>query len=192
MWTGYDNILIWQSLMAEAHVRKGISDDDLEVWHKYMRKYNLMLGRLVEIVKKNLKMDDEFQRISNEVDDLEGNLDKVKKKAMKSFVGFTYPVNENGIIFAFGRLYEWIEPVLARALLEEGRFDEVKFRTMPPYPDGELVRGDKKVRIEFETHSRNFKQHAHDPEGCDLIVCWIHDWPQCPIKVLELRDPNMY
>jgi HNH endonuclease len=42
-------------------------------------------------------------------------------------------------------------------------------------------------RIEFEYESRGFKQHGHDPNQCDLIVCWRHNWKNCPpIQVLEL------
>jgi hypothetical protein len=43
-------------------------------------------------------------------------------------------------------------------------------------------------RIEFEYKSRGFKQHGHDPNQCDLIVCWRHNWKNCPpnIQVLEL------
>ena len=26
----------------------------------------------------------------------------------------------------------------------------------------------------------------HDAEQCDMIVCWKHNWPECPVKVLEL------
>ena len=43
------------------------------------------------------------------------------------------------------------------------------------------------VPIEFEYESRNFLQHLHDPNGCDLIVCWEHNWPECPLEVVELR-----
>jgi hypothetical protein len=43
------------------------------------------------------------------------------------------------------------------------------------------------VRIEFEYRSRNFRDHGHDPAGCDLLVCWVHDWAECPLEVLELR-----
>jgi hypothetical protein len=43
------------------------------------------------------------------------------------------------------------------------------------------------VRIEFEYRSRNFHEHGHDPAGCDVVVCWEHDWPGCPVEVLELR-----
>jgi hypothetical protein len=44
------------------------------------------------------------------------------------------------------------------------------------------------VRIEFEFCSSNFREHGHDPAGCDLIVCWEHDWPDCPLEVIELRS----
>ena len=45
------------------------------------------------------------------------------------------------------------------------------------------------VRIEFEYESMNFQRHGHDPKGCDVIVCWRHNWAECPknIEVVELR-----
>ena len=53
----------------------------------------------------------------------------------------------------------------------------------PGFPDCEAKRAlDKKrtrwerVRIEFEFKSGNFREHGHDPAGCDVIVCWEHDW----------------
>jgi len=29
---------------------------------------------------------------------------------------------------------------------------------------------------------------GHDPKKCDIIVCWVHNWPECPewIEVIEL------
>jgi hypothetical protein len=30
-----------------------------------------------------------------------------------------------------------------------------------------------------------------DDLGCDLIVCWKHNWPECPIEVLELEKVVM-
>ena len=43
--------------------------------------------------------------------------------------------------------------------------------------------------MEFEFESRNFLRHGHDPNGCDMIVCWTHNWAECPenIEVVELR-----
>jgi hypothetical protein len=48
------------------------------------------------------------------------------------------------------------------------------------------------VLIEFEYQSSNFHDHGHSPEDCDLIVCWIHDWEDCPIEVLELMSQVKY
>jgi hypothetical protein len=46
----------------------------------------------------------------------------------------------------------------------------------------------QRVRIEFEFESRNFLAHGHDVTGCELIVCWNHNWEGCPLEVLELRS----
>jgi hypothetical protein len=46
----------------------------------------------------------------------------------------------------------------------------------------------RRITIEFELKSSNFKAHGHDPTLCDLIVCWLHDWPDCPIEVIELKS----
>lgn len=90
------------------------------------------------------------------------------------------PVNEQGVVFLFGMVaYELgfiVEAVHAA------------------FPDCEAKRCIdlreqrwQRVRIEFEYRSRTFGDHGHDPNGCDLIVCWEHNWPECPVSVLELR-----
>jgi hypothetical protein len=62
-----------------------------------------------------------------------------------------------------------------------------------PFPDCTAKYRGKRVRIEFEFESRHFETHGHDPNGCDLIVCWRHIWPNPGRKygnapaVLELR-----
>jgi len=35
--------------------------------------------------------------------------------------------------------------------------------------------------------SSDFKAHKHPVNGCDLIICWEHDWKDCPLEVLELK-----
>jgi hypothetical protein len=49
--------------------------------------------------------------------------------------------------------------------------------------------GWKDVSVEFEYKSSNFSQHHHDPNQCDMIICWEHDWSECPknIEVIELK-----
>jgi len=27
----------------------------------------------------------------------------------------------------------------------------------------------------------------HEVDGCDVLVCWKHNWPECPLEVVELR-----
>ncbi|MGE5321678.1 MAG: homing endonuclease associated repeat-containing protein [Actinomycetota bacterium] len=46
----------------------------------------------------------------------------------------------------------------------------------------------QRVWIEFEFESIAFRRHRHDPAGCDIIVCWRHNWADCPkhLKVIEL------
>lgn len=90
------------------------------------------------------------------------------------------PVNEDGVIFLFG--------MVAREL---GYLVEA---VQAGFPDCEAKRQIdvgkwQRVRIEFEFESRNFRDHGHPPDGCDLIVCWRHNWPECPpiLEVIELR-----
>ncbi len=95
------------------------------------------------------------------------------------FRGLVYsPVNENGVIFLFGKVIEDLNMYI----------EEIK----PGFPDcvGRRFtgRGWERVYIEFEYKSSNFAEHGHKAEQCDLIVCWEHDWPECPIQVIELRD----
>jgi hypothetical protein len=94
--------------------------------------------------------------------------------------GLAYePVNEMGVMALFCMLSRQLEFVIesvqsafpdceAKMEVEPGRWQH--------------------FRIEFEYESRNFKDHRHDPEKCDLIVCWRHNWKDCPpnLQVLEL------
>ncbi len=90
------------------------------------------------------------------------------------------PINENGVIFLFG--------IVAREL---GYYVEAVQAGFPDCEAKRQIAADKwqRVRIEFEFESRNFRDHGHAPDGCDVIVCWRHNWPDCPphIEVLELE-----
>lgn len=87
------------------------------------------------------------------------------------------PVNEQGVVFLFATLATDLG-YLIDSLGSEFPDCEAKRRVGKAW---------ERVRIEFEFESRNFSVHAHDPEGCDLIVCWEHNWPECPLEVLELK-----
>jgi Homing endonuclease associated repeat len=89
------------------------------------------------------------------------------------------PVNEMGVMVLFSMLAERLGFVVesvqaafpdcqAKIEVEPGRWQH--------------------FRIEFEYESRSFKLHDHDAGKCDLIVCWRHNWKNCPpnLQVLEL------
>jgi hypothetical protein len=96
---------------------------------------------------------------------------------LRSALGFA-PVNEMGVVFLFG------------AMAEKLGFIVTWIGTQ--YPDVEAFREVapgrwQRVRVEVEFMSRNFLQHFHDPKECDLILCWEHNWPDCPVEVIALK-----
>lgn len=89
------------------------------------------------------------------------------------------PVNEQGVVLLFGMLAEELGYQIES--VQHG------------FPDCEAKRriGQgrwQRVSIEFEFESRNFRDHGHSHTACDLIVCWRHNWPDCPpnLEILEL------
>lgn len=89
------------------------------------------------------------------------------------------PTNEMGVVFLFGMMAGQLGLVLTK--IQQG------------FPDCEVMREVEsgkweRIPAEVEFESRNFLLHGHDPEGCEMIVCWIHNWPECPewIEVVEL------
>jgi hypothetical protein len=96
--------------------------------------------------------------------------------------GLAYePVNEAGVIFLFGIIG-----------LRLGFHVE---RLQAGFPDCEAVREIQpgkwqRVRVEFEFESRNFLIHRHPAGQCDVIVCWRHNWSDCPsnLEVIELSQ----
>jgi len=89
------------------------------------------------------------------------------------------PRNELGVVFLFSHMLKKL-----RLSIHEIR---------PDFPDciayQKIGGGQKKIRIEFEYKSRNFKSQRHNPKNCDWIVCWEHNWPDIPkhLNVVELR-----
>ena len=89
------------------------------------------------------------------------------------------PTNESGVVYLFGML--------------AGSLGFVVTHIQTEFPDCEAMREVEKdrwhrVRIEFEYESRNFLKHYHRVEDCDVIVCWTHNWQDCPLDVVELRS----
>ncbi|HEY1939575.1 MAG TPA: hypothetical protein VGJ33_16715 [Candidatus Angelobacter sp.] len=89
------------------------------------------------------------------------------------------PTDEGGVIFLFGALAADLGFAVSRI--------------QAAFPDCEAMREVRPgkwrpKRVEFELESRNFLKHGHDIKGCDIIVCWINNWEDCPVEVIELRS----
>jgi len=41
---------------------------------------------------------------------------------------------------------------------------------------------------EVEYYASEFVKHRHPVEECELLICWVDDWPDCPIKKLILSE----
>ncbi len=98
------------------------------------------------------------------------------------FLGLRHaPLNEQGVVYLFG--------MLSRQL---GFVIEVVRTDFPDCEGKREIRGKKgkweRVAIEFEYKSSNFEKHGHNPDECDVIVCWEHDWKECPLEVIPLKE----
>jgi Homing endonuclease associated repeat len=96
---------------------------------------------------------------------------------LRPFPAMHGPTEEQGVVYLFGTMSE--------------RLGFVVLHIQKAFPDCEALRevGEgmwQRVIIEFEYESLNFVKHGHDASKCDIIVCWKHNWPECPLEVVEL------
>ncbi len=100
--------------------------------------------------------------------------------AFLNFRGLQHaPVNEQGVVFLFGMVCHELGFVVE--LVRTGFPDCEAKRCIDRHRDNW-----ERVRIEFEFKAANAK--VHPISGCDLIVCWENNWPDCPVEVIELRS----
>lgn len=88
------------------------------------------------------------------------------------------PLNEKGVILLFGYYLQ----DLGISHVEEIKSGFPDAIAMQSIGNGRY----KRIKIEFEFRSSSFLRHGHPIDECDLIVCWIHDWPDCPLEIIEL------
>ncbi len=97
-------------------------------------------------------------------------------------------LSEMMVIFQAGNIWNELSNIIGMVHIKEfhvNRFpDLVGIRKN--LKSGEL----ENVNIEFESISSNFVKHGHPSDKCDIIICWKHDWINCPknIEIIELCD----
>jgi hypothetical protein len=97
-----------------------------------------------------------------------------------NFRGMVYaPMNEAGVILLFSKVMNDLG-IFYESTPSAGFPDMIGRRR--------TSKGLEKVFVEFEYKSKNFLTHKHDPKICDLVVCWEHNWPDCPVEVITLKE----
>ena len=89
------------------------------------------------------------------------------------------PQNELGVVFLFSHIQKKLRLTVDE--IQSGFPDCIAYQ--------KIGGKQKRIRIEFEFKSRNFKTHEHAAKDCDWIVCWEHNWPDVPekLRVIELQ-----
>ena len=105
--------------------------------------------------------------------------------------GFNHaPVNEPGVVLLFGVLAERLGFQVESVQTAFPDCEAKRRVCFASHRYGDVPEMWQNVRIEFEFESRNFRDHKHPPEGCGIIVCWVHNWADCPknLEVIALSE----
>ncbi|HLP57673.1 MAG TPA: hypothetical protein VK186_02540 [Candidatus Deferrimicrobium sp.] len=91
------------------------------------------------------------------------------------------PVDARGVAYLFGMISRELGFVIET------------FRTVPPNIEGKRCTDTasdrwEKVKIDFVYKSSDFNTPGHNEMETDIIICWLHDWKDCPVEILELRS----
>jgi len=169
------------------------------IYHHYQNKYHIPREELkdrspgdpiwqhsIRAVVYGLTQDDKLIKTERGIYKLKGKR-SIRDKT-RPFVGprtdisglIYEPVNENGVIFLFGKYHKslGIEYIEAIQYQNPDAIGKRKGNRRGTY---------EHVNIEFEFKCSNFQDHKHDADYTDIIVCWENDWPDCPIEVIELK-----
>ena len=107
---------------------------------------------------------------------------KAKYGKQIDFLGLRHaPLNKQGVIYLFGMLSKRLGFIIEAVRTD---FPDCEGKRRIPGKRGRWER----VAIEFEYKSSNFKEHRHNPNECDVIVCWENDWKDCPVEVISLKE----
>jgi len=183
-----DDILALQScglLDVEGQtIRKYISSTGAPTFGKYVilgrADWGLFKDRMRQVCGRlNLTVPDYV--LTKEEEETRGEKEEVIGEPMQLGVMNYAPTNELGVVAVFVTYRK----ELGFPILEMIR---------PQFPDASVLLklGDKYVKryIEFEFKSSGFKKHLPDlakNKKCHYVVCWEHNWKNCPVQVIELR-----
>lgn len=160
----------WRSPRTAECAAAGVDAIDNEGDSEEGKKHRELLNRAPHAAFKYLTCNPEEEK----------DIDRTKARLLNvPWLGMERePENENGVIFLFGVLAKRLGFHVERI---RGKFPDCRANEV--MPNGKV----KQVEIEFEFKSVSFRNHLHNSDDCDIIVCWEHNWTGCPIRVIELQ-----
>lgn len=156
----------------------------------YQRKFGSWLKALEEFVRwKSKSGDDALEDLKEIKPDILLGQHKKSRRTKRveygepiDFLGLRHaPLNEQGVVYLFGMLSRQLGFIIEAVKTD---FPDCEGKRQIPGKQGRWER----VSIEFEYKSSQFKGHGHNPDECDVIVCWEDDWKDCPIEVISLKE----
>ena len=99
-----------------------------------------------------------------------------------NFRGIRYaPVDTRGVIYIFGLVSEELSYIVESFSVDRLCFAGKRNMSMKK----EKLEA---VNIGFTLNSSDLKSSGHLTKNCQLLVCWKHEWKECPVEVLELSS----
>lgn len=171
-----------------APMREICEEVNLDLFpHRSFQGYTLMQRTAIKISKRD------FQKI-------ERYLKSYKPKETELFKG---PANEGDLgqpmdleILNYAPTSEQGVVVLFSAFMKRLPYGFVKMEFVRSgFPDACVLQKNgthfSRKYIEFEFKASSFRTHEkntnHRNTRCDYVVCWENDYPNCPVKVIDLK-----
>lgn len=143
---------------------------------------------VLSYISRNVESDDEGFLLAEDalthppevsMDDSDDMDDIVGEKMDLGFMRWA-PTNEMGVVALFSKYCK-----------ELGFPDIDVIRTR--FPDAAVYEdiGNNKLQrryVEFEFRSSRYKSHRKSKKKCHYVICWEHDWKDCPVQVIELKS----
>jgi hypothetical protein len=170
-----DDELIEDLLRIYRELGRRPSQRDVEEHGKYSPStYNRRFGGIVKAFYRALEISSEEK----------SECGRAKARPIYgeliNFKGMRYaPLNREGVIFLFSKVSEALGFIIESI---SGTFPHCDAVRKVDY-------GWERVKIGFEYKSSDFQKHF-DTGEYDIIVCWEHDWADCPkgIEVISLKE----
>src|SRR5262245_37682727 len=96
-------------------------------------------------------------------------------------------INFRGFVFA--PVHPWGVFLLFSTVIRELglRVEEIFPHTPGCHARRRTPRGWEAVEVQCTVRSSEMRVHTADLASGALLICWEDDWPECPVRVVELR-----